>query len=188
LGGANGFRVDSDSASPLPWANLDRITANFTRPVSAAEVTIRVRGTNVAEYAVGGLLLAADGMSATWTLARPVGADRIAVEIDTGGGRALHRVTANVLPGDANRSAGAVNAADVLAVRSARTAYSPFRDLNGDARVNAIDEAMARLNQRRQLPAGPAPAAKSTAALPSSTTARRTPPRRDLFGESPILG
>ena len=187
LGGSAGLRVDGGSASPLPWANLDRITANFTRTVSATDVTLRVRGTNVAEYAVAGFSLAADGMSATWTLARPVGADRISVEIDTGDAVPPHSSTANVLPGDANRSGGAVNVADLLAVRRGRTAYSPFRDLNGDGRINALDEVLARVNQRRQLPAGPATAAQSDEARPLNATARRTPPRRDLFGVSPIL-
>ena len=186
LGGAAGFEVE-DGAAPLPWANVDRVTANFTRPLTAGDVSLRVRGTNVAEYAVAGFSLAADGMSATWTLARPVGADRISVEIDTGGDAPAHRLTASVLPGDANRSGGAVNAADVLAVRRARTAYSPFRDLNGDGRVNALDEALARLNQRRQLPAGPAPAALSGEARPLAAPARPAPPRRDLFGVAPIL-
>ena len=175
--GTAGYRVPNgpDQLQVLPWSGIDRVTVRFNRDVYLQTQDLHVAGAAVAEYPV--LQLRYDGAThtATWSLARPVAADKLLLHVrsrvtdadgnpldgewadgaDAGpsgdgvaGGVFQFRV--NVVAGDVNRG-GAVNAADLTGVRSG--AYSPFRDTNGSGTVDAADYGVVRAAQRTALPA-----------------------------------
>jgi hypothetical protein len=105
----------------------------------------------------------------------------------------------NVLPGDADRS-GTVDAADVTMVRTRQftsvarpgtgsAGYTRFADLNGSGTIDAIDQMLVRSRLGTTLaiqqPPPPSPATAQSAG--TRLTSRTSPPRRDLFGTTPIL-
>lgn len=144
----------------LPWRNVDRVSVRFDRPVTADQADLQVRGTRVPGYAVNGYAYDGATNTATWSLARPLAADRILLDLNAGaggvvdtlnnpldgewangtdtypsgddapGGDFLFRL--NAVPGDADRS-GRVTATDLLDVRRRllRTAAGPGAGANG---------------------------------------------------------
>ena len=141
-----GFRILAGPTDPLPWANLDRISIRFDRPVAAEVIDLAVRGINVIGYAVNGFTYNAGTRTATWTLSSPIRGDRIRLDLnaDTGGlagpgaGGALDGEWAgaassfpsgngipggdflfdmNILPADVTRS-GSINALDLMQLRA----------------------------------------------------------------------
>jgi hypothetical protein len=148
----SGFLVPAGPApgGPLPWSNVDQVSILFTRDVLVAADDLTVRGTagGLYGFAAAGETPAfhydAATHTATWTLARTVGGDRLTLTLDGGpagvraasGGKRLDgdgtgaaypsgdgaeggdfRFAFDVLPGDANRD-GRVTGADVLRARA----------------------------------------------------------------------
>ena len=133
----------------LPFVNLNQVTFEFDRPVSVGRDDLRVRGVNVPAYAISDFRYDSVPDRATWTLASPIGADRVLFELNPakfGDGASLRL---NVLPGDVDRS-GTVLAADASAVKrsffrsadritSDVDAYTIFRDVDGSGVILADD-------------------------------------------------
>jgi hypothetical protein len=138
-----GYAVPTGGAQldALPWVNVDRVTIAFNEAVMVEQGDLAVHGVNVPEYATAGFEYDAATLTATWTLASPLSADRILLSLAdsvvdavgnsldgewtdaTGtyasgdgqaGGEFQYRV--NVLPGDVDGS-GDVRSADVIKVR-----------------------------------------------------------------------
>jgi hypothetical protein len=167
---------------PLPWAGLDRITIRFNRDVTVGRDDLRVRGVNVPSYGIKAFDYEPGSRTATWTLDRKIPADRLMVELNghvLGGEDFIFPL--HVLPGDVGRD-GATNALDVASIRTRQGAagsdlwpsYSPFADLNGDRRINALDIAGVKRGLGGTLPnsnAAPATARSITRDLFGVTTA-----------------
>ena len=171
-----GYAVSSATSPVLPWANVDRVQVRFSEDVAVEQGDLLVRGANGSAYAVGGFNYDAATFTATWTLAAPVRADRLRIELPAAAvtdrlgaalGAGLSRPV-NVLPGDVNGD-GTVSATDLLLVRSrvgksavnpgaAPAAYTPFHDVNGDGVINASDLVLTRNRLGTALPAAAAPA------------------------------
>jgi parallel beta-helix repeat protein len=136
-----GYSVPSGPGQtrPLPWNNLNEITIGFTEAADVQQDDLVVRGTN-GDLAV--TAFAVSGQYATWRLASPLGADRLTLQLRSGGvrdlvGRALDGewsggsstfpsgngtpggdflFSINVLPGDVNGN-GSVLADDFSEVK-----------------------------------------------------------------------
>jgi hypothetical protein len=201
----------------VPWVNVDRVTVVFTGDVLVDQADLRLRGVTVPEYPVSSRTYAYDNElsvgTATWTLVRPLAADRLVLELEgdapdgireqlsgvfldgDGDGRAGgdYRLSFDALPGDGGMN-GRVDALDFRAVRARETvsisnpgsapfAYSPYRDLNGDGRINAVDVAEVRKRIGTFLPYFP-----STTATGDTTPSQRVRPMtRGLFSVAAIL-
>lgn len=166
---AYGMRVGAGSAQldELPWANLDRISVRFDRPVTAELIDLVVRGVNRASYTATGFSYDAPTRTASWSLSAPLPADRIVLELKgaadglaaPGAGGTLDgewadgqtsfpsgdgtpggvfRFGINVLPADSTRD-GRVNSHDLLPVR-ARLITSTARPGTGTATYNALHD------------------------------------------------
>jgi hypothetical protein len=204
--GSDGFEFFSVThLFPLPWANADTVVLRFSEDVNVQADDLRVTGAGT--YAVRNFHYDSVTATATWRLDRPFAADRVRVELDgdapdgvtdLAGNRLLGNFTAPGdyirgfinLPGDATGD-GKVDAADVLAVRRrlgttpasrgiGAYGYSPFADFDGNARINATDAALVRLNYARTLPPAPVVAAVAAPVRRISTT-------RDLFSTAAVL-
>ena len=105
--------------SHLGWVNVDEITVRFRGPAEGiVRESLRVRGTNVAEYPIAGLNYDPATRTATWRLAQPgVNNDRIVVELNTDADPAFeYQWRPTVLGGDATGD-GLVNATDLSELR-----------------------------------------------------------------------
>jgi uncharacterized protein (DUF2141 family) len=208
--GGDGYefiRPSPGAPRPLPWANADTVVLRFSEDVHVQAGDLRVTGVRGGTFAVRTFHYDPVTATATWRLDRPFAADRILVELDgdapdgvtdLAGNRLLGNLTApgdyvrgfSTLPGDATGD-GKVDAADVLTVRRrlattpasravGNYAYNVFSDLDGNGRINAIDQWLVRQGLGRSLPPAPAPAAGPAPVRRVSTT-------RDLFSAAPVL-
>lgn len=155
-----GFKVSTDpSEPPLPWTNIDTIAVRLSVPLGAAAVagglSVTADGTPLAVQSVTTSPI--DNKVMLIRLAAPLTAGRVRLHItnvqDASGKQ--FDWTIPLLPGDDDRSGGAVNASDLVRVRNGvgRTAANPgtgssaYRtlvDLNGDGAVNASDLVLVR--------------------------------------------
>jgi hypothetical protein len=195
----------------LPWVNIDRISATFTANMRVEADDLRVLGVNVAETAAASVAYDAADATATWTLDRPLRADRIIVELDGGPDGIKHAITGGPLDGDADGvwggdfrlrinvlpggSSVVVDHYDFAYIRRklmtspskpgvGAGSYSIFADLNGDGGINVIDLMEVRARQGDRLPFGQPTAASS--AIPTSPL-RTRPVARSLFSSTPVL-
>lgn len=170
------------TGAPLPWPDIDRISVRFSGdvPVTAGDLTLSgVRG---GRYATNDFRYDPATRTATWSLAAPIGADRLHASVSPDVAVGGFETDFAVLPGDANRS-GRVDAADVLRVRTVLgTAATPrgtpvgrhdvFADLDGSGRINVLDLVAARRRYSSSLPAVQGAAAVASASR-SVAVARR---------------
>jgi hypothetical protein len=93
---AHGYAVAAgpDQLDALPWTNVDRITLTFNRDVRVDRNDLSVRGVNVADYPVSGFTYNPATKTATWTLGRPLGRDRVTLTLDADAGDPAGGVTA----------------------------------------------------------------------------------------------
>jgi len=148
---AIGFRVPggAEQLDPLPWTGVDQISIRFPQlpqlPLSVGRDDLAVTGADGSAYGFSDFAYDPASLVATWTLSRPVAADRLLLDLHSGpggvailgpGGLALDGEWVdnesgisgdgkpggdflfhlNVLPGDVTRD-GAVNALDVADVK-----------------------------------------------------------------------
>ena len=173
-----GAGPSADAPGVLPWANLNRITLRFNEDVIVGQNDLSVRGVRVPQYAVQGFSYDPVLFTATWTLTRPVGADRLLLALSPAVTDRMQNPLAgpftqrlDVLPGDVNRD-GQVVPMDALRVRLkfnsatnvprlGAAAYDPLHDLDGSGRIIAGDLSIATRNLMSRLPAGSPTAAAS---------------------------
>jgi hypothetical protein len=184
----------SDQLDAAAVTNANQIKVVFSEPVSVQTGDLELRGVNVANYLSGGpagFSYEAASRTATWTLASPIGADKLLLEIDNGaiadlpglsldgewtdsvstfsgdglaGGQLQFRF--NVLPGDVDGS-GQVSSADLrsnLAFQFkgvGQAGYSAAQDLDGNGAINIQDWARIRDRIGGTLPAGNPPTSGS---------------------------
>lgn len=195
-GWINGFAsipAGADQLADLPWGNIDRIRVTFDRNVNLTRGSLSLTGISVPTYTVSGFTYSASTLTATWTLAQPIGADHLQLSLanvrdsfgfvldgdwtdgqsafpsgdgSAGGGFTFHF---NVLPGDVNRDGG-VNFNDLLLLaQSYGSSNAPADDLDGDGAVDFADLLVLAQNYG----AGAASPATATVAGPQRLTSRR---------------
>jgi hypothetical protein len=174
LGNAQyGFDVTSAPIAPLPWSNLNLVSVTFDRDVTVGAGDLIVTGTGGA-IATSGFAYNPTTHTATWTLAAPLAADRVLLDLPTVTG-SDYRVRFNVLPGDVTRS-GAVLADDFSQVKqkffsstanpgAGAAAYTVFHDVNGSGSVLADDFSEVKRRFFTTLPASAPSAGVAAAAL-----------------------
>jgi choice-of-anchor C domain-containing protein len=181
--GAAGFGIpDGDGGAvrltqlaPLPWSGVAAVSIRFDGDVVVAGEDLTVRGSDGRTYAVAGFAYDAPSRTGTWTLAAPFPDDRIMLNLAAGGEAGAGRGV---------RAAGRGGAAmdgewDGAATGPSRRQYpsgdgaagGDFRfrfntlaaDVNGDARVNALDLADVKRRLNRAAGDGVSPAASGAA-------------------------
>jgi len=170
-GDGSGYTIPADGAAALtslPWVNLNQIRIQFNENVIIRQDSLSVTGINVAQYAFADFRYDGATHSATWTLASPIGADQVSLNLKSVGmdavtdtlgnplgGAATNGASAfaagsgasggevrfsfNVLPGDASQ--GSVVGAQAIAVAASNwlRVGGTDGDLNGDGIVNGQD-------------------------------------------------
>jgi hypothetical protein len=145
----------------LPWVNISAIEIVFTANVVVTQSDLTLAGVNVPSYAIAGFSYNALTKTATWTLAPPLGADRLTLTlagVHDANGNALAGGTFvqrfSVLPGDVNGD-GVVDSRDMVGVRNEMMGLSPadiWGDLNGDGIVDMNDYNLVRRHINTRLP------------------------------------
>ncbi|MCH8047033.1 MAG: lamin tail domain-containing protein, partial [Planctomycetes bacterium] len=67
----------------LPWVGINQISIRFSEPVEVSADDLRVAGAGVFEYAVSGFDYEQATQTATWTLAQPIAADKLRLELES---------------------------------------------------------------------------------------------------------
>ncbi len=155
-----GWSIFAPGAPPIPWSEIDQVTAIFSENVTIAEADLAITGLNVAQYPLaltGGFSFDPQTLRATWSLARPLGADQVQFHFDPsiqdGAGLLLDgrsQFLLSVAPGDVNLS-GQTDGTDIgLMSQRYRNpgAYDPVWDLNRDGAINLADYNTLVIDQR----------------------------------------
>ncbi len=150
--------------------------------MNVQENSLEVTGLNVAQYTFANFSYNSTTHTATWTLASPIGADKLSLDLQSTGpyavtdtsGDALDgewtnsvssypsgngvaggdfNFTFNVLPGDVSQT-GVVNAQSLAVVSSNWLTVGPAGDLNGDGIVNSQDLALISSQWLAAVPSG----------------------------------
>jgi hypothetical protein len=176
---AGGIQLDA-----IPWNDLDTLVISFSKDVNIDKTDLALIGVNVASYDIAGSSFSYDAatFTATWTLAAPMGADKLLIDLDassvtdttpgalldgesgafpSGNGSAGgdFQFRFNVVPGDADQN-DTTEAADATAVRglifasTGDVTFSEAHDLDGSGRIDFLDWAIALTNSANTLPGG----------------------------------
>ena len=199
----------------LPWINLNRVSVMFTTVVRAEPDDLRIRGVN-ADYQPTSVSVdaAPDGATsvATWTLSRPLAADKFIVEVEGDAGGVTHNPTGlldldgdgvlggdftlrlNVLPGDVLPD-GVVFPTEPVVIRTlldrsinkpgaAPWRYASWDDVDGSGRIDVRDLVAVRSRVYTYLPRTE-PAASAPTVVASLS--RNPPITRSLFSSVHML-
>jgi hypothetical protein len=197
LGNGNGYLIPAGSAAQvaaLPWTNVNQIQIQFNESVHVQQGSLVISGLSASGYAFSNFSYNSTTNTAVWTLANPLGADRLSLSLKSTGTNAVTDSTGtpldgdwtnsvsnypsgdgtaggdfnfalNTLTADANKD-GIVNGQDIALVSSSWLKQNPFADFNGDGIVNAQDLALVSSSWLHMLPA--APPAATPAAISSA--------------------
>jgi hypothetical protein len=84
----------------LPWAGLDQISIRFDSDVQVKVGDLDIRGVNVDHYDPANFFYDSDTHTATWTLDRPVRADKLLLDLNGGPGGVRDAATGVLLDGE----------------------------------------------------------------------------------------
>lgn len=150
----------------LPWLNIKKVAFVFSEDVDVDSGALALTGVNVANYALTWGGYDSGTRTATWTLASPIGIDRLTMTLDgddvadlagnklAGDGNAAGTdfvKGAKVLPGDFDAS-GVVTLFDQVKIRNVIGTGNVFGDIDGDGDVDTNDVNAARLRNTNHLP------------------------------------
>jgi hypothetical protein len=149
-----------DGEPPLAaWTEIDQVRVQFSEDVLVAADALTLSGENQAEYEFADFSYDPATLTAVWTLAQPIGSDRLEIDIldaafdlsgnqldadgsgTPGGSKTL---ALDVIPGDVTRN-GHADLFDLIAVRDARgtfvgsPGYSISLDVDGSGSIDRAD-------------------------------------------------
>ena len=165
LGSAQyGFAIPAaDQLNEIPWAGINRISIRFDAAVDVDADDLAVRGANIAGYPVTAFAYDPAERTATWTLGRAVGIDRLMLDLDAGPGGVRADVGVAPLDGEWDNAGDAFPSGDGGGGGDFRFALGLLPgDVDRDGRVTATDFT----DVRRRL--------RSTAASPGTGPAAYT--------------
>ncbi|HEY1603451.1 MAG TPA: dockerin type I domain-containing protein [Pirellulales bacterium] len=184
--GATGYQIPVGSSAqlqPLPWNTLNQIQITFNENVNVSENSLVVTGVSVGQYAFNGFSYSNTTHTAIWTLASPIGTDRLTLDLVSTGVNAVtdslgnpldgdwtngtsvfpsgngspggdFRFGVNILPGDTSPD-GVVNGLDINQIASHWLSVGGLAgDINGDGIVNGLDINVIASQWLKTLPAG----------------------------------
>ncbi|MEX0586748.1 MAG: dockerin type I domain-containing protein, partial [Pirellulales bacterium] len=185
----------------LPWPGLDMISVRFDEGVTVRPGDMKLAAASGRTFDIRAFNYDWSTRTAHWTLAEPLGAENILLEVttaakavDLGSPSGAHQqLRFSVLPGDVNGD-GATTALDTVLVRnnswSSVSSHSPTSlfDLTGDGAVNMADwRASMRLGFQR----GPTEEVSSLAlapvAIPSPAASPAASSERESGRQSSVL-
>jgi probable HAF family extracellular repeat protein len=183
----------------LPWTNLNQVQIKFDQNVNVSQNSLSVTGVNVSQYSFASFSYNSTTFTATWTLSKSIGKDKLSLHLQSSGvnavtnasGQALDgewtnglsdfpsgngtaggdfTFSVNVLPGDVNH-VGIVNGQDLAALSSSwLSTGASLADINGDGVVNTQDLAQISANWFATLPVS-ASASQQATDEPATTEA-----------------
>jgi hypothetical protein len=172
--------ISGDGTTTIPWANINQVIVAFDQDVSVDANSLIVQGMD-GRYEVAAFHYDADTFTGTWTLAKTIDGDKIALAVvDRNGGRIGNGLDAppdiSTLAGETsnagstfsfNVAAGDVNGDGVVDVRDVRQAsargvfsgvgdesYIAEHDFDGDGSITLLDVIGIRNAQGTRLASG----------------------------------
>lgn len=149
---ARGYLVSDagEHGAPLPWTNLNAfsfdLSAALPADVAADTTRVNVFGASGIIYPLASFSADASRQRLTFQTQQTIAAERLRIEFDLDATPGADReIRLNILPGDVNRSSGAVDAADLVLTRNrvgqvaGGSNYSAAIDVDGSGSVNALD-------------------------------------------------
>ncbi|MEX2186176.1 MAG: dockerin type I domain-containing protein [Pirellulales bacterium] len=179
MGEAGGeIDIDGDGTTTIPWGDIDQIVVAFDQDVSVDADSLVIVGMD-GRYAVAAFRYDAATFTATWTLAKSIDGDRIAMHfVDCNGQVIGNGLDVPQSPESAaafdsststyfNVAAGDVNGDGTVDIRDVRQAaasgmfttagedgYIAEHDFDGDGRITILDALGIRDSQGTRLPGG----------------------------------
>jgi hypothetical protein len=86
--GTGGYKIPTGSAAQLqtlPWKNIDQIRITFTEDVTITAGDLALTGVNKTVYAFSAFTYDPSTYTAAWTLAAPIGNDKLLLDLDADG-------------------------------------------------------------------------------------------------------
>lgn len=102
LGDGAGYSVPTGiyQDDSIPWLNMDRIRITFSEDVYIDAADLSVSGVINASYEITGFEYDPETDVAEWTLATPIGNDRIMLDLDSGGADPVRDLSGDTLDGE----------------------------------------------------------------------------------------
>lgn len=102
LGDGSGYSIPSGAAQDdsIPWLGMDRIRIKFSEDVFVDASDLSISGVTNASYEVADFDYDPQTDIAQWTLATPIGNDRIMLDLDAGGADPIRDLDGNSLDGE----------------------------------------------------------------------------------------
>jgi hypothetical protein len=99
--GVGGYSVPAgaNQTKTLPWTGLNQVKITFDQNVKVTAGDLSVSGTNVTAYAFSDFGYNSSTHTATWTLAAPLGKDKILLSLDANGKSPVRNSDGQVLDG-----------------------------------------------------------------------------------------
>ena len=198
-GNGSGYTIPVGSSAQiaaLPWSNVNQIQVMFSKDVNVQKTSLVLSGLSIASYTFSDFSYSSASHTAVWTLASPIGTDKLSLDVHSNGpdfvtdksgnpldGEWTNSVSVypsgngsaggdfnfafNVLPGDPNGD-GIVNSQDLALVSSGWLGAGPTGDVNADGIVNAQDLALLSSNWLATLTPGPPHSGASVAGADSA--------------------
>jgi hypothetical protein len=139
---AFGFAIGggAEQLLSLPWAGLDRVSIRFSAPVVVAEADLAVRGVTVPSYRFTSFAYDPATRTATWTLDRPVSADKLLLDLASGAQSGVRGTSGQPLDGEWADGQPAYPSGDGAAGGHFRMRLNALRgDVTRNGRADALD-------------------------------------------------
>ncbi|MEX2188761.1 MAG: hypothetical protein WD875_18270 [Pirellulales bacterium] len=181
--GLDGFSLAIDATNEhLPLAGVDQFVVRFAADAEVQFSDLAISSAAGSEYAVDAFSYNPATLTATWTLDRPLDADRVQLSLSNAG-LVVWSKSVSVLPGDFDAST-TVDLADiataVAAIFGSNSASATAADLNGDGMLNVRDMIALRNRLGTSLPPqASSPAASNIASAAGAVTVRAASQRHD---------